>query len=249
MPEVREPAVNVIARDRVFAGVAITSLLSVLVLLMVHYVRYGPRHAKPDPHPERRVCRNGWWEILVHAVPAVRCLVRALPGLGGALYWGELAGWALWLHVLVAPVFTVSLTAMAITWAERCRFARYDGVWLRQGGGYFQGRQALLAGRYDAGQKLFFWCGITAGFVTLASASATTVPLFGQAGQEVLLEVHRYAGLTLTLAVLFHLYVTLLVKPGTWRAMVTGYVSVNWADHYHRWWCEDLEIESEQGHA
>ena len=224
-------------------------MLSLLVLLVIHYVRYGPRRAGPDPHPERRVRRNGKWEVLVHAVTALSFVVLALTGLGGALREGELEGWVLWLHVLAAPVFAVSLTAMALTWAERCRFARYDAVWLRQGGGYFQGRGDLLAGRYDAGQKLFFWAALTAGFVTLTCATVTTVPWFGQAGQEVLLEVHAYAGLALTLAVILHLYVTLLAKPGSWRGMVTGYVSVNWADHYHRWWCEDLEIESEHGHA
>jgi len=164
----------------------------------------------------------------------------------------------LWLHVLAGPVFAVGLAVSAVLWADGCQFVRDDPAWLRRGGAYFVRRAAKSraeadagmtpppADRLDAGQKLFFWIIVTLGFLAVASMMFQTVPWFGQRGQARLLAIHKYSALGLLIAVILHTYVVLLAKPGTWRAMVSGTVSAEWARRHHPSWWSRVSKESER---
>jgi len=164
----------------------------------------------------------------------------------------------LWLHVLAGPVFAVGLAVSAVLWADGCRFVRDDAMWLRRGGGYFVRRERASAtgahagiglppaDRLDAGQKLFFWVIVTLGFLAVASMMFQTVPWFGQRGQARLLAIHKYSALGLLLAVILHTYVVLLAKPGTWRAMLSGTASADWARRHHPLWWSRVGAESER---
>ena len=210
-----------------------------------HYLIRGPKSREPARQP-RTVRRASVFERVVHAGASLSFLVLAGSGFGSALVRGELSGWALWLHMLAAPVFAVSLTALAVRWAERARFAGHDWRWIRRGGGYFGGEPEGPAGRFDGGQKLFFWATLLLGFTALGSIMLSMTEWFGQAAQETLYALHRYSALLLLAAVIVHGYITLLAKPGTWRAMLSGRVSSAWARRHHGLWWQRIKKEGEQ---
>ena len=119
-------------------------------------------------------------------------------GLKSWLLDGEatLHGWNLWLHLGVAPVFILGLLGLVIFWANACRF----GCQPAEG-------EACDAegGKCMSSQKFFFWLVAILGFVTMASILICMLPLFESSGQYAFIAVHRYAALSLVIAMVLHL--------------------------------------------
>ncbi|HNQ21565.1 MAG TPA: hypothetical protein PKK06_00560 [Phycisphaerae bacterium] len=230
----------------VFSITAIVALAVAVVALAVHYAVWGRRRQAAWSPGGTRVRRYGAWDRFVLAVTGVCFLVLVGTGLSGAFSEEGLEEWRLWVHMLAAPGFALGLAAAAVTFAERCRFAPHDAAWLAHGGALFGKQRPLPAGRFDAGQKLFFWLGVTLGFVALVSIMATLVPVFGDEGQEVLAGVHRYSTLALMVVVLGGAYALLLVRRGAWRTLVTGAAEEQYVRYYYPTWWEQLQ--KQQGH-
>jgi formate dehydrogenase subunit gamma len=228
-----------------FPVATIVALGGVAVLALLHALFVGSRGGTGAGPAEPGIRRSSAVERWIHTLLAGAFLVGAATGLGSRLAGEGLEGWWLWGHMLAAPVFAVGLAAASVLWAERARFASTDRAWLRGGGGYLGGRRDLPAGRFDAGQKVFFWGTVAGGWIVLASAMATMVPVFGQDGQEALIAIHRGFGLALASGVILHGYVTLYAKPGTWRSMVGGRVTREWAERFHRLWWEETRDDRE----
>jgi cytochrome b subunit of formate dehydrogenase len=48
--------------------------------------------------------------------------------------------------------------------------------------------------------------------------------------------VHNFFGFVLIAGVLAHAYLGTVANPGTWRVLVDGYVTEEWAKHHHPFW-------------
>jgi cytochrome b subunit of formate dehydrogenase len=57
-----------------------------------------------------------------------------------------------------------------------------------------------------------FWLLVTGGFVVTMTMLLSMLPLFGTEELEELLEIHRYSGLVVVVAVALHLYCVLLQR-------------------------------------
>ena len=57
-----------------------------------------------------------------------------------------------------------------------------------------------------------FWLFLLAGLVLILTTMVSMLPLFGSEGLEVLLNLHRYAGLLAVVALVIHLYCVLLQR-------------------------------------
>ena len=117
-------------------------------------------------------------------------LVQALSSFGSILFGPERAmrHWALVAHMSVAGLFAVTLTALALLWADQATFHR-------------QGER-----RFHTGEKAAFWLTLVAGFLTITSAMFAMMSWFGSSWQATLLDLHRYSALTLVIFTLFHGY-------------------------------------------
>jgi len=98
-------------------------------------------------------------------------------------------------HVSAGIVFAVSLVALAVLWAESCRFvlgARADSS---------DSSPIPAVGRsFSAGKRLFFWCFLAAGLTSALTVLLSMTPLFGTAGMDLLADVHRWSALVSVLA-------------------------------------------------
>lgn len=224
-----------------FRALSIIVILATLAGVALHFVLFGAKKTPPGG-AGGSVRRYNLWERLVHLAVGLSFLTLALTGYFSIIRYGRLEGWSLWLHVVAAPGFAAGMACLALTWARAGRFAPHDAEWLRAGGGYFSRKKnaadaaAPPAGRFDAGQKIFFWAATLLTFVALGSMMLAMAPWFGTAGQKTLYKIHGYSTLPLVALAMVHMYVTLLAKRGAWRAMLSGKVGWNWAKRHHPLW-------------
>jgi formate dehydrogenase subunit gamma len=241
-----------------FQIISIAGIGGTLAFLPLHYLLFARR----QPHPglgERTVRRYNLWERLVHAALLVSFLVLAVTGFAASIGGGPIKGYILMLpgmeylngllpilgspmkgyvlmfHTTCGAVFAVSVGAMLLTWAADHAFTSHDGQFLARGG-CLAHRKDLPAARFTGGDKVYFWMAAVLALAALLTMLLSMIPLLGTPGQALMYETHRYATLVLVMITIWHAYATTLAKPGTFGALISGYVSTAWAKRYHPMW-------------
>lgn len=196
--------------------------------------------------------RFDFTERVVHWVAAVTFVVLLLSGLAlsyPSLYWlTELLGGGpatRVLHPWIGVVFTVSLVVMIFLWVKDMNLTRKDREWLGAMNHYalHENDEVPPAGKYNAGQKLFFWSMAVLGVVFLASGIVLWFPeSFARWLRSTSRFVHYAAALGGGLFLIVHIYLGTIALPGTARGMLFGRVSRAWAKHHHPLWYRD-EVE------
>jgi cytochrome b subunit of formate dehydrogenase len=153
------------------------------------------------------VARSGWnfWEWLIYLGTLASVTVLGLTSFVGMLCFGTLGGWWLFIHMVGAGAFTVALPLWAITWCEAHRFGRPPQA---------AGAETPPATRFLQLAKVMFWVLLAGGLVVSGTMLLSMLPLFGTHGLEVLLDVHRLAGLAVVVAAILHVYAALLPRFG-----------------------------------
>jgi cytochrome b subunit of formate dehydrogenase len=153
--------------------------------------------------PRRRTLPGGSLragERLMYLVFVIAMALMAISSLGVLLIGGHMTRWMLILHMSVAPLFAIVLTALALLWAEQHSMER------EAAGG---------AERFDAGEKFTFWLVVLAGLTTIATAMLLMMSWFGSDAQQTLLNVHRYGSLVLLILTVYQAYRLLAGRPST----------------------------------
>ena len=123
----------------------------------------------------------------------------ALSGFLPLLVGKHLSGVLLVLHVTAAPVFALLLAAWAVLQAHRHRFVAGDAAILRS---LVQARNFRAFFGSQTAAKLFFWLALVMALPLIFSILLRMLPLFGTAGQEALLQWHRFSAFFFALGVL-----------------------------------------------
>jgi len=230
-----------------FKLVCIITLAIEGLAIAVHYLIFGPRRRELRNEPAT-VRRFGLVELLLHALTAMSFLLLAVTGGLSVLRGGPMEGWPRILHWVAAPFFALGLAGIALAWARDGRFEPGDKQWLRRVGGYLGGPDDLPAGRFNAGQKVFFWTVLLPGVLSIVSGLGRMFPLAGDGYQALCFNLHRYSSLALVLAVIGHLYLGTLANPGTLRAVILGKVGTRWARHHHPQWHKEVHHGEQDNH-
>ena len=218
-----------------FQILSMAGIAGTLALCLGHYALIGRRQPHPG-HGERRVRRYNLWERLVHVVLVLTFLVLAVSGFWASIGWdGPMSGYVLMMHTTCGAVFAVTVAISLVTWAADHVFRKEDGRWLSQGG-CLSARGDLPAGRFNAGEKIYFWLAAPLVVTALLTMLLSMIPLLGTGGQRLMYHLHRYSTLVLVVITIWHAYVTTLAKPGGLGAIVSGFVSSAWAKRYHPLW-------------
>src|SRR5262245_37146202 len=131
---------------------------------------------------------------------------------------------------------------MTVQWAVDMRLERGDRGWFgRKLVAYLRYRSDDSdTGKYNGGQKLFFWAAGLGALLLLASGVGlwfpTEVPRwFGAA----CILVHDAVFILFVVAIVGHVYLGTAAEPGTFRGMTGGAVTRRWARlHHPRWYRE-----------
>ena len=109
-------------------------------------------------------------------------------------------------------------------------------------GHYMRNEDALVppAGRFNFGQKQFFWLMVVSGAALLISGIAlwftASIPRELQVVRYLAVLVHAVAALATNGGIIIHIYMGIAVVPGGLHAILHGDVSERWARHHHALW-------------
>ncbi len=126
-------------------------------------------------------------------------------------------------------------------WFKDAVFKGYDFAWLSSMGGYFSADQVHLpAGRFNAGQKIFFWLIFSALITLLTSTIAMEHNVHGPhswaSRQTLAWSIHGLTGCMATAMVIGHAYLSVLANPQTARVLCSGKVARSYAEQHHSRW-------------
>ena len=149
------------------------------------------------------------------------------------------------LHPWMGVLFTGSMLVMFVMWVRDMSIKSHDRAWLKAMKHYavHDKENVPAAGKYNGGQKLFFWS-----MALLANAYILTGipmwmpegvlglgPFYGGVVNWMRL-VHYLATVAGGLLLIVHVYLGTVAYPGTLRGMLHGSVSRAWAKLHHPLW-------------
>ena len=209
------------------------------------------------PAKTRSVQRFSAAQRLIHWAVGLSFTVLLLTGLAfsyPSLFWlTHLLGGgptARALHPWVGLAFSAAMAATFALWVRDMRLDPADWQWLRAVPAYARHRTAEVppAGKYNGGQKIFFWTQSLLALLFLATGVALWFPAWTaatlSAGSGLLAAMrllHYAATLAGGLLLTMHVYLGLFAFPGTARGMIDGKVTRAWAALHHPSWPHDAE--------
>jgi formate dehydrogenase subunit gamma len=180
------------------------------------------------------------------ALTFVVCLVTGMP------IWSPIFGWLAhlvgglavcrWLHPWMGVAFSAAMVAMFALWWRDMILDSGDRGWL--------GTRVITymryqdddpnVGKYNGGQKLYFWAVSLGTIGLLLSGIVLWLPTkFGEVTRELSIILHDFTFICFAVSLVFHVYLGTSAEPGTFRSMTRGTVTKPWARlHHPRWWRE-----------
>ena len=238
-------------------GIAILGML--LVLMLFYFIRGRIRAQAPEANV--RILRFNALERLTHWTTATAFIVLAITGLNfifgkrllmpliGPDAFSAWSQWAKYAHDFGSWAFMLGILIMLVIWVRDNLPDRYDGHWLKVGGGFFDksNRTHPPADRFNTGQKLIFWAVVLGGGALSASGIYLLFPFeFADInGMQWAQYVHATIGVLMVAVIIAHIYIGTLGMEGAYEAMGSGTVDLAWAEHHHSAWVEKkTEAES-----
>ena len=226
----------------------------VLIAMGAFYAIRGPigLHSPPTG---KMIERFSAFERIAHWSMAISFCILGLSGL--IMLFGKyvllpIIGYTLFswlaelgknLHNFVGPIFLFSVVVFVIKFIRDNIPRAYDITWLAKGGGVI-GDEAVPCGRFNAGEKIWFWGGVIGlGTVSCASGLVMDFPNFGQSRSLMMTAniVHAISGVWFIAWSLTHIYLGTIGTKGAYDAMRHGYVDETWAREHAQYWYEDVK--------
>jgi formate dehydrogenase subunit gamma len=101
-----------------------------------------------------------------------------------------------------------------------------------------------MTGKYNGGQKLFFFATGLAALSLLLSGVVLWLPLsFSRLLNETAILLHDVTFILLAVAIVLHIYLGTAAEPGTFHSMTRGTVGKPWARLHHPRWYREVSGE------
>ena len=230
-----------------------------IVLMMIaigaFYGFKGPIKLQEKP-TGRRVQRFSAWDRMVHWGAAISFVLLAVTGI--VILFGKhillpVIGYTLFsylailsknVHNFMGPLFAFCTILMFVTFVKDNLPSGDDIKWFLKGGGLFTGEH-VPSGRFNAGEKTWFWGGVTLlGIVVSVTGFVLNFPNFDQT-RELMQQaniIHAISAVVFIPLSLGRIYMGTLGVEGAYDSMRTGYVDEVWAkEHHERWYHEVAE--------
>ena len=191
-----------------------------------------------------------WANAIAFVALAVSGVVMAfgkffiLPVIGLTLF-----GWLTYalknLHNFAGPLFAVSLVIVFFTFLKDNVPRKEDWTWIVKGGGMLSG-QEVASHRFNAGEKVVFWGGVTfLGLIIIGSGLMLDklVPglVYERSTMQISHMVHAVAAVLIMAMFIGHIYLGTIGMQGAYKGMRTGYVDETWAKEHHELWFDDVK--------
>jgi formate dehydrogenase subunit gamma len=203
--------------------------------------------------PEDEVQRYNFAERAYHWINAIAYTYLMLTGLAlftPLAYWlayifGGPAVIRYW-HPWIGLIYLATIFWMHRMWKRDMQKIPEDEKWTKNIRAYAENRDELMPpqGRFNAGQKQFWWVMLYCTFILLITGIIMWIP--EKMPRElhwvlpITVFIHSATALITIAAFIIHVYMSIWVTPGSMKAMVEGHVSTNWARTHHRLWYEKI---------
>ncbi len=227
----------------------------VFALIMIYYLIKGPIRLHGQP-TGRLIERFDAVERTTHWTMAICFVALALSG--AIILWGKYiilpwlgyTGFA-WLtivaknlHNFVGPLFIFSIVVLALLFVKDNFLKGYDFHWLAKGGGMLGGGGEPPSGRFNGGEKIWFWVGVVVlGAFVSVTGLILDFPNWNQV-RNVMQEanvIHAIAAILFICGAMGHTYLGTIGMQGAYKAMRDGYVDEQWAKEHHVIWYEQVK--------
>jgi formate dehydrogenase subunit gamma len=203
--------------------------------------------------PEDEVQRYNFAERAYHWINAIAYTYLMLTGLAlftPLAYWlayifGGPAVIRYW-HPWIGLIYLATIFWMHRMWKRDMQKIPEDERWSKNILAYAENRDELMPpqGRFNAGQKQFWWVMLYCTFILLITGIIMWIP--EKMPRElhwvlpITVFIHSATALITIAAFIIHVYMSVWVTPGSMKAMVEGHVSTGWARTHHRLWYEKI---------
>ncbi len=216
---------------KVFLGV----ITVVPAVFLLHFMIVG---AKSFSHDGPQILFFNAFTRLIHWIGAIAFSLLVITGLliifGGIFGGGAPIRFARTVHLVAAIVFAFDAVLMFLIWVKDMFPALCDIHWIFILGGYLsKEKKPVPAGKYNAGQKAWFWLATVGGL----AMAYTGYVIWGMQGDldtvRLYAIIHNILGMVLVSLFLTHLYMSLFAIKGSLNSMITGYKPKEEVDILH----------------
>jgi formate dehydrogenase subunit gamma len=231
------------------------AVIAVLAVIGALYFAKGPikLHERPTG---RLMQRFTSMEQIAHWCMAISFCVLGISGLImlfgkhvllpviGYTLFAWLTSLAKNLHNFVGPFFIVSTLMFVVIFIRDNLPRAYDFMWFRKSFAYMTGGAHVPSGRFNAGEKAWFWGGVVVLSVIVSWTGLILLfPNFDQtrATMQEAWVWHAVAALIYIAVSLGHIYMGTIGVEGAYASMRTGYVDEIWAKEHHEYWYNEAK--------
>jgi formate dehydrogenase subunit gamma len=211
-------------------------LFGVPAVFVIHYLVIGPMIFS---HDRKKIYVFTLFNRIIHSIAGVAFILLIPTGLimmfattfGG----GEFVRVCKEIHAISTILFMISVVPMFFMWL-RWMFLHMDDIkWLIIVGGYLnKDKKPVPAGKFNAGQKTWYWLATLGGVVMIATGAAM---YFQDFRLEILASngisqidflrasaiVHNGLGLAVVILFFVHIYMAVFAIKGAVHSIITGY--------------------------
>jgi len=149
-------------------------------------------------------------------------------------------------HPWVGLVYLASILQMHRMWSGDMAITESDRQWSKNLEHYVKNEDDKMPvqGRFNAGQKQFYWAMFYCVLVLFVTGIVMWVPEYVPRNlhwvMPIIVFIHSAVALITIAAFMIHVYMSIWVTPGSLKAMIEGSVSRAWAKMHHRLWYEKI---------
>jgi formate dehydrogenase subunit gamma len=181
------------------------------------------------------------------AVTFFVCLLSGMP------IWTPVFGWMApllgglnvcrWLHPWAGIAFSLATLVMLVAWFSEMELRPDERSWIGPKLFTYMRYQTddSEVGKYNGGQKIFFFTSALAALGLLASGVVLWFPLsFPHFVRTLAILLHDVTFVLFFVTIVFHIYLGTAAEPGTFGSMTRGTVTKAWARLHHPKWYREL---------
>ena len=241
-------------QTRLFENAYLFVIVLVPFVFLVHYLIIGPKKFK---HDGKKYYVFTLFNRIIHGIAAISFIIIIPTGLimmfGSTFGGGEFVKACKELHAVATVLFMISVIPMFLMWLKSMLFTGEDIKWFMILGGYLsKEKKPVPAGKFNAGQKMWFWV-CTIGGVMMIFTGATlyvqdlnlaVLTMFGLSKIEMLrlcIIAHNAVGLAMVALFFTHVYMSIFAIKGAILSIINGYKEEEEVAILHSSYYKELE--------
>lgn len=219
-----------------FKNIFLAILVGVPAVFLIHYLLFGP---KVFSHDGKKIYVFNLFQRVIHLLAVIAFVLLVPTGLmivfAKFLGGGLLVETARHIHGIATVIFLISVIPMFLFWALEMLPGLDDIKWIFILGGYLSKEvKEIPAGKFNAGQKMWFWAATLGGVVMIATGAFMYLQdfNFGLAAGLGMSQIdflrfsaiiHNVLAILIMAFFFTHAYMSLFAIKGAIHSMITGY--------------------------